>query len=374
MRALFVSYDGIAEPLGRSQVLAYLRRLARDCDSTLISFEKERPTSELVAEISGAGITWFPRRYHRNPPLASTLADVISGVAAIRSAATAASFDVLHARSYVPALMVQLARSAGVDGRLLFDIRGFWRDERIDGGFWRRGSVIDRVVQRCEKRFFADADAVVTLTHASVSQIQRRVNPDVPITVIPTCVEVDRFSGEASRPGPGRLVWSGSVGPWYRLDLAAGLARAAGERLTVLTRQTEEARMALGDQEADVRSVPSQRMGGELRPGDIGLCLIRPSFSKIASAPTRFAEFMAAGMPVAVTPRVGDLEALVEGHQVGLVIRSEAPADLRNYVRRLHEMASDESVRERCRALAREMFDADTGAAQYLSLYRSLSR
>jgi hypothetical protein len=37
---LYISYDGMLEPLGQSQVLSYLRHLAVDREIHLISFEK----------------------------------------------------------------------------------------------------------------------------------------------------------------------------------------------------------------------------------------------------------------------------------------------------------------------------------------------
>ena len=47
-RVIYVSYDGAAEPLGQSQVVAYLERLAADCDIDLISFEKPSDDRDAV--------------------------------------------------------------------------------------------------------------------------------------------------------------------------------------------------------------------------------------------------------------------------------------------------------------------------------------
>ena len=68
--ALYISYDGVLEPLGQSQVLAYLEKLATDREIHLLSFEKaedwhETKAREVVAgRIRAAGIHWHPRRYH----------------------------------------------------------------------------------------------------------------------------------------------------------------------------------------------------------------------------------------------------------------------------------------------------------------------
>ena len=39
MKILYITYDGLLEPLGQSQVLAYQERLAEDFDIFLLSFE-----------------------------------------------------------------------------------------------------------------------------------------------------------------------------------------------------------------------------------------------------------------------------------------------------------------------------------------------
>ena len=46
---------------------------------------------------------------------------------------------------------------------------------------------------------------------------------------------------------------------------------------------------------------PPKWCSWELFSGDIGLCLIKSAFFNIAAAPTRFAEYLTAGMPVIVT-------------------------------------------------------------------------
>ena len=52
-------------------------------------------------------------------------------------------------------------------GQLLFDIRGFWADERVEGGLWPAGGRLYRLARRCERRFYGEADGIVTLTEAS---------------------------------------------------------------------------------------------------------------------------------------------------------------------------------------------------------------
>ena len=377
-RVFYVSYDGIGEPLGRSQVLAYLFRLADRNDIVLFSFEKPgADRAALEAELRSYGIEWHPLSYHKNPPVLSTLLDVLSGWRELRRAASERPPDLVHVRSYVPALIAVWA-SHWTSAPLLFDIRGFWVDERVEGGIWPRDRalyrLLYRIAKRCERRFFTDADAIVTLTNASVAQIRMwTAGRDVPVAVIPTCTEVERFAGTTRRPGGPELVWCGSIGTWYRFDLARPLAVAFGMKLDVITRQTGLACEILGDTGADVSSLAPAEIPGALHAGDIGLSLCVSSFSKLASTPTRFAEYLAAGMPVIVNPGIGDLVEIVEARRVGVVIRDEAESSLRDSAAEMRALLADPELTDRCRAVARELFDVDDGARRYAELYDRLA-
>jgi glycosyltransferase involved in cell wall biosynthesis len=372
-RVIYISYDGAAEPLGQSQVVAYLERLAGECDIRLISFEKPEDDREAIAaRLAEAGVAWHPLPYHGRPPVASTAWDVARGARTIRRVATGIDEPViLHARSYVPALMA-LRANLPDSSRLLFDIRGFWADERVEGGIWRRGGLY-QVAKRFERRFFAEADAVVTLTRRSVEQIRQWMGANrAPIEVIPTCVDVERFAEAGSNGRPPRTVWAGTVTGWYDFPAGVALAREIGLPFTVLTRQVEEARRALDGSDAQVRSISVDAMPAELSPGDIGLCTVRPSFSKLASAPTRVAEYLAAGMPFAALAGVGDLDEIAaEG--VGAILSGSDGSSLAAAAADLRALAADRATPARCRAVARRRFSLESGVEAYLRLYRELS-
>lgn len=371
---VYLSYDGAAEPLGQSQIVAYLERLAASFEVTLISFEK--PTDDdarraVETQLKRRGIRWRPLAYHRRPPVLSTALDVARGALALDRELRRRPDAVLHARSYVAAQMVHACPRAR-RAPFLFDIRGFWVDERVDGGIWRRGTLY-RAVKAQERRLFRRADAVVTLTAASTDVVRRLSHgADLPVEVIPTCVDWRRFAGSARR-APGRhAVWTGSVGTWYRFDLAVRFAEVAGLPLTVMTRQVEEAR-AMTRGGAEVGWVPPAELPRRLHAGDVGLCLYKENFSRLACAPTRFAEYLAAGMPVAVTPHLGDVSEIVEAEQVGVVIDREDDEGLRSAAERLERLAADPATVERCREVARRRFDVEDGARRYAALYARLA-
>jgi hypothetical protein len=168
-------------------------------------------------------------------------------------------------------------------------------------------------------------------------------------------------------------VWCGSIGAIYRFDLGVRLARVLGIPLTVYTREVELARAQLGGVAAEVRELSAEQVPAHLRAGDIGLCLYAESPANEARAPTRFAEYLAAGMVVAVWPSIGDLDRLVAAEQVGVQIEDESDDALARSGRRLLELAADPAVRRRGRELASARYSVADGSIAYGELYETLA-
>ena len=82
---LYISYDGLLEPLGQSQVLAYLEILAAHYRIHLISFEKpkdlrdKRKVEALRNRTDAAGIRWRSLTYHKAPSTLATAWDIFVG-------------------------------------------------------------------------------------------------------------------------------------------------------------------------------------------------------------------------------------------------------------------------------------------------------
>src|SRR5947208_16236831 len=102
---LYLSYDGMCDPLGGAQVLPYLIGLSKlGHRITLVSFEKPERSPEERAQVARtcaeAGIRWCPLPYHKRPPLLSSMYDVREMRRAAERLHRAEHFDLIHCRSY----------------------------------------------------------------------------------------------------------------------------------------------------------------------------------------------------------------------------------------------------------------------------------
>jgi glycosyltransferase involved in cell wall biosynthesis len=398
-RVLYISYDGVLEPLGESQVVAYLDRLADRAAITLLSFEKpedlaDRAQADAMRErLTRAGITWVPQQYHKRPPVMSTACDIAAGCLAARRWAREQDSGIVHARGYVPALIALYAkRTYGT--RLLFDMRGFWVDEKVEAGHWPAGGLLYRVGKWCERRFFAEADAIVSLTAAGVREFPSlgRVRDGVPIVVIPTCADLDRFApgdADAGRRALGLdgAFVAGCVGTlsnWYLRDQTLAYLAALSRRLPhmkalIVTRE-DHARLRA---DAERAGLPADRlvlaragfdeMPAMIRLMDVGVFFIRTCFSKRASAATKLAELLGCGVPVVINDRIGDSGDLVRNARVGVVLDEVEPARFDEATDALFRLLADAGTPSRCREAARRAFSLADGVASYGTLYEQLS-
>ena len=400
-RVLYVTYDGLLEPLGESQVVSYLTRLVADHRITILSFEKSADLANLarltgVAErLSACGISWIRLRYHKRPPVLSTAFDVFRGIRRARRACRHSNVAVVHARGYVPALIAMGARSAS-RAKFLFDMRGLWVDEKTEAGHWRAGGLLYRVGKSWERRFLRSADAIVSLTAAGVRALPSlgyQAREGVPVVVIPTCVDLQRFRptpkdpelvatlGLANGPVIGCV---GTMTNWYMRDemlryLACLSRTLPALRVLLVTREDHGALR----RDAEAAGVPRSalvitRAAFDAMPRytalfDAGLFFIRPVPSKRGSAATKLAEFLGCGVPVIINDGVGDSGAIVDENRVGIVLPALDKPAFDQSLAEVKVVLADEGLSARCRLAAERFFDVNKGVERYRNLYRHLS-
>jgi len=381
------------EPLGRSQVLAYLKPLASTHHICLLSFEKANDWADhsardrLIEEIRGTGIVWRPLRYHKTPSALATSYDLAVGAVVGTWLVLRHRLNIVHARSYVPSVIaLMLKRLTGV--KYIFDMRGFWADERVDGGLWASGGTMYRVAKWFERRFFLAADHVISLTHAGVDEIRkfeflREKMP--PFTVIPTCADLRLFvpANVGRTRTPFVLGHVGSAGTWYLFREAVRcFVRLRGLRpdarfLIVNRGEHDFIRQQLAAENVPMSAVELTSAQHEDIPAHMarmhaGIFFIKPVFSKQASAPTKLAEFLGCGIPCIGNTGIGDMATVLEGEAVGVALSSFDEAAVTAGLVSLLALTEQADTSSRCVAAAHKHFSLDEGVRRYDRVYREL--
>jgi glycosyltransferase involved in cell wall biosynthesis len=357
----------------------------------LKSLASSEEVETIRRRLSGEGIRWSSLRYHKRPTLPATLYDIMAGAWHAARYVRRHDINVLHARSHVPLVMALLARRL-TGCRLVFDIRGLMAEEYADAGVWKENSLPFRLVKWVERLGVRRADQIVVLTERMKAWLTAQGMASAEeIEVIPCCVDFGRFdvtSETTASESSGRfeIVYAGSVTGLYLLEEMGRFfltlrSLRPDAFLRILTKSdSEEAagvleRTGLGAEDFWVGAVPPAEVPALLGRARLGISFRKPTFSQIASSPTKIPEYLAAGLPVVSNAGVGDTDELLEREAVGVVVREFKDEDYLAAARRALALAAEEGISVRCQQVARAHFDlVQVGGVRYAEVYRKLEQ
>ena len=174
MNVLYITYDGITDHIGQSQVAPYLIGLAAKGHHIVLLSAEKMERSGIIEKYTRlfreAGVEWHYVPYHKKPAVFSSIYDVyrMQRLAAklIRQNGT----ETIHARGYIPALIGLHFKKKG-KVKFIFDMRDFWPDaakeiKRFDVANSRLHRMIYTFFKKKEKEFLENADHIISLTEA----------------------------------------------------------------------------------------------------------------------------------------------------------------------------------------------------------------
>src|ERR1051326_4740143 len=178
-KVLYITYDGICDPLGRSQILPYLEGLACFGHRVhIVSLEKKerllKNEKYLAKQLAEKNILWSKTIYSHSVPLFSQRNNLKRLKKLACEAFSKENFSIVHCRSYLASLCgLELKKKYAC--KFIFDMRGFWADERVEGNIWNKKNPLYarlyRYFKNKEKKFLKKADHIVTLTEAGKKEI-----------------------------------------------------------------------------------------------------------------------------------------------------------------------------------------------------------
>lgn len=401
---LYLSYDGMTDPLGQSQVLPYLIGLKkRGYCFTLISFEKigrfEKGKAIIETICKENGIQWHPLTYTKTPPVLSTLKDIWALKNKIKELHAINAFQIVHCRSYITAIAgLWMKKEWGV--KFIFDMRGFWADERIDGGLWNLKNPAFKTVyqyfKKKEKQFLQNADHTISLTGSAKKEIESwdEDKKFAPIEVIPCCADLELFdpAGVAIvqteqlreqlkiKQGQKVISYIGSIGTWYMLSEMLDFFKVFLHECkdAVFLFITKDDRQVIENAvrekkipQSAVRIVAGERnqMPLLISASDYSLFFIKPSYSKKASSPTKQGEIMAMGIPVICNDKVGDTSAIVEKYHSGVVVKEFSEEAYKKAIQQLLHTDFDKAA---IRQGAEDFYSLERGVEKYNGVYEKI--
>ncbi len=394
----------MTDPLGQSQVIPYLQKLSEQgFQIHILSAEKQENFEERKDYIANllqkSNIKWHYISYTKKPPVVSTIKDIRAMKKLAKKLHKINNFKIAHCRSYISAFAgMYLKNKFGV--KFLFDMRGFYADERIDGNLWNIKNPVYNAVYRYfkkkEKQFLNHADYTISLTYKAKDIIHEFKNFDaLPIEVIPCCADTSHFdfnkisSKEQNdlrkflnlKDDDFVICYLGSLGTWYMPDemmqfFSLLLKKKPEAKFLFITRDNADLVFQLADKydvpTDAVRVKPAHR---EDLPTLISLCkaslfFIKPVFSKAASSPTKLAELLGMGIPVICNSGVGDIDKFVPENKLGILIDEINEVGFSKAIEQIDDL--EKLSKKHLRQQVENLFSLELGAKRYADVYNKL--
>jgi glycosyltransferase involved in cell wall biosynthesis len=406
-KILFISYDGMTDPLGQSQVIPYLKGLSQSgYEFTILSCEKPRNfflhKNQVKELLALANIQWVPLRYHKKPPVISTIFDVLQLKQKAFELHKNKGFDMVHTRPGIPALIgLELKRKFGI--KFLNDIREFYADSRIEGDIWNEKNIFYRRIYRYFKQKEKDAvernDGVVCLTFAAEKIIRQWPNfkNGLPLQVIPCSVDLKLFDPEkidTSLKEDFKNQWKihnddfiisylGSIGSWYLLEemmqffkvISAKIPNAKFLFISPSCKNEillKAKNAGLTEEKLLIQKAKRNEVPALLSLSRISVFFIKPCYSKQSSSPTKHAEIMAMGIPVISNDGVGDVAQIIENTKSGLVLKELKKEEFERVANTITENFIFD--KDRIRQSGAEYYDLEKAIQKYKIIYDQLCK
>jgi glycosyltransferase involved in cell wall biosynthesis len=402
---LFISYDGMTDPLGQSQVIPYLAALTEyGYEFTILSCDKPKNYADhkgyVMNLLKPYSIKWISIPYHKKPPVLSSYFDFLMLKKKVRQLHKEEKFDMVHTRPGLPTLVaLWMKKKYGI--KFLNDIRGFWADERVDGGMWNIKNLLFKTIYKWFKKKeyecleIADYNTCLTIKAKEEMLSWAHIsNQPVNIEVIPCSVDMNLFDPakinyevkDALRKelhindNDFIISYLGSIGGWYLTEEMMQFCKYACSKIpntkilfispynhSIIA--ATATKFGIPPEKIIVKHGKRHEVPALLSFSNYSIFFIKPCYSKMSSSPTKHGEIMAMGIPVITNAGVGDVQEIVENYQSGFVLEKLNHENYIHYSGMLFDANFDP---DKIRDGATKFYSLENAVQKYLKVYRHI--
>ena len=398
-KTLYISNLGLLDNLGITQILSYLEGLAKDGNKiTVMSFEKnenifnEGKVKAVEETLRRHRIKWIRLRYHNRW---GNILDIVVGAFVAAQTIARDKIDVIHARASIPIIfgwpLAKILRK-----KIIYDRRGTMYGDFVDDVNVRNLFSIkyfSMLLEKMDTFFMRHSDAVIVLTEKSKALLENRgvfKGTKAICEWIPCCVDLTRFEKKVNVRHELKIddkfvvSYVGSLGTCYLLDKMIDFFKVLNQNrknaffLIVSHSPGEiikEAFLKKGvscENFAIINSDPKE-VPFWIEKSTCSIMFIKEVECKIGSSPTKFAESLAAGIPVVINKGIGDTEEIVQRERVGCVVEGLNEAGYEKAVAHLEDLIKEKNeLKNRCKKVARELFSLEEGISRYKTVYNNV--
>jgi glycosyltransferase involved in cell wall biosynthesis len=373
------------EPLGESQVLKYLLKISSTHNIHLISFEKSADIKNAqkfkdFKEICSAHqIKWKPLTYSRFIKYLSSIKNIFNLFFKAWIILLRKKIDIVHIRSYMPGIAA-LPLKKIFKFSLVFDMRGLWADEKVDRLGWKKTQLKYKFFKFLETKLLHHSQSIISLTNGLKTYLIDQGYDERKIITIRTCVDLEIFhpiNYKNNKDSSINLGYLGSADTAYDifpvLELFNQILRIHQNiKLKIFTKSDPQviyklaSEVGINSSFIDIQFCDRKDLNVAINKLNAILFYLKPSFSLLASMPTKIGESLGCNVPIICNAFNEDIEELMDNNHAGQLI--EFNRSNREALRVLDFIESFAN-KSTCRRLAKNEFNLEVGAQKISDIY-----
>jgi glycosyltransferase involved in cell wall biosynthesis len=389
---LYISQDGLVDPLGQSQIYPYVEGLSKNyfffiCTSE--SFENSNKINLFKKKIN-KNIDWKFNIIKKQSGKINRIIEILLLYSLVIKILFTKKISIIHCRSYLPMPICILVKLF-TNKKIIFDTRGSWFDERIDGGMLKQKGLdyfIFKILKRLEAIFFKCSDYLVFLTENSLNKINPKFIQNKKFEIIPCAAdfkhfkildtkEKEKIKKQMSLSNKFVIAYIGSLGSWYQIEKIVSFFSQfkniyKESYLLILTCSLIEKQLTkfpnnLSDSFCFL-SCSREDMPKIIGISDLTLSFIKNSFSKFFSSPTKIGESFACGVPVLSTANIGDIDTHIKTLDLGYILNDKNFVSNSEFESLIQKKNNSKQIRQN----SYDIYSLDSALLKYNKIYQSL--
>ena len=286
--------------------------------------------------------------------------------------------QIVHGESIYPSIYaLQAAKESNV--KFVFDVHGIAPEESEMNN---EHPVRVEALKKAEEKILLDSDAIIFVSNSMKEHYQRKYQSSFENSIIiPTCVTMDLFNMDyedrmrkRQELGLGKnfiFLYVGTLSVWQwkeaMFNLFEQILQVNEKAFFYLVLPTNDHETAkelfnskrISPEKYSILEISHDEIGSLIGIADAGILLRKEHLVNHVSFPTKFGEYLAAGMPVITTPNVGDIHHLVVDHDLGVILNvtdnGSDPSEIAELSRFMNDVLTNRKFWfNRCKSFAKD--------------------
>ncbi len=389
---LYITYDGLLDPLGNSQILPYLEGLSDSGFKLIVlSFEKTDRTNKLIDELNkrlkSKNITWIYLAFKKQ--FLGYFRRILKSCYLLNKTLKNKNIILFHTRGILTAIIYFICR---LKCPFIYDIRAF-AGEYIDCGRVKSNSIFAYSLIFFEKFLINLSSGIIVLDKSGSLFLKKNFKRlKAEIKVIPTCTNFKDFPiidkrFEENNKEYYKFVFLGGAKFPYRPDLALIFIKKLLENNInckidfINERDQDDIRKVCNDlnipiENYDIFSLPQKEVPSYLVNYHSGFIFNTSGEWRKMSSPTKLGEYLAAGLHIISLSGIEVINRLSKKEPNSFDILEEINFEKKLSEKKLKKILvkiKDKFVSTNSRKLAEKYFDISIANKHYKNLYIELS-